>query len=52
MLNFNESSIGEAQSFLILGSRKKLKKTPWLSFFINLCLPSPKKYKIILERTA
>ena len=28
------------------------KETPRVSFFVKLCLPSPKKYKIILERTA
>ena len=49
---FNESSIGETQRFSFLESLKKLKKTPGFVFFINLCLPSPKKYKIILERTA
>jgi len=50
--NFNESSIGETRRFSFLESLKKLKKTPGFDFFVNLCLPSPKKYKIILERTA
>ena len=28
------------------------KETPGVSFFVKLCLSSPKKYKTILERTA
>src|ERR1700733_7425159 len=48
---FNESSIGETRRFSFLESLKKLKKTLGLTFFINLWLPSPKKYKIILPRT-
>ena len=51
---FNESDRGRTRRIFIFREFEKTaeKKTPGGSFFVNLCLPNPKKYKTMLERTA
>ena len=44
--NFNESSIGETRCFSFLGSqKKKLRKNPWVYFFVNLVSWAQKRIK-------
>ena len=51
---FNELDKGKTRHlFLFRESEKNAEKeTPGGSFFVQLCLSSPKKYKTMLERTA
>jgi len=51
---FNESDKGRTRRLFMFREFEKTaeKKTPGGSFFVNLCLSSPKKYKTMLERTA
>ena len=51
---FNEPDKGKTQRLFLFRESEKTaeKKTPGGSFFVQLCLSSPKKYKIMLERTA
>lgn len=52
--NFNESDRGRTRRLFMFRESEKTteKETPGGSFFVKLCLSSPKKYKIMLERTA
>jgi len=52
--NFNEFDKGKTRRLFMFREFEKTteKKTPGGSFFVNLCLSSPKKYKTMLERTA
>ena len=52
--NFNESDKGRTRRLFMFREFEKTaeKETPGMSFFVKLCLPGPKKYKIIPERTA
>jgi len=52
--NFNDPDKGKAQRLFMFREFEKTaeKKTLGGSFFIKLCLASPKKYKTMLERTA
>ena len=51
---FNESDKGRTRRLFMSREFEKTveKKTPGVSFFVKLCLASPKKYKTMLERTA
>jgi len=51
---FNESDKGRTRRLFMFREFEKTaeKKTPGGSFFVKLCLSSPKKYKTMLERTA
>jgi len=52
--SFNEPDKGKTRRLFMFREFEKTaeKKTPGGSFFVKLCLASPKKYKIMLERTA
>ena len=51
--NFNEPDKGKTWRLFMFREFEKTteKKTPGVSFFVKLCLSSPKKYKTMLERT-
>ena len=53
-LSFNEPDKGRTRRLFLFRESEKTaeKKTPGGSFFVKLCLSSPKKYKTMLERTA
>ena len=53
-LSFNESDKGRTRRLFLFREFEKTaeKETPGGCFFVKLCLPSPKKYKMMLERTA
>jgi len=52
--SFNESDRGKTQRLFMFREFEKTaeKETPGVSFFVKLCLASPKRYKTMLERTA
>ena len=51
---FNEPDKGKTRRLFSFRESEKTaeKETPGGSFFVQLCLSSPKKYKTVLERTA
>ena len=51
---FNEPDKGKTRRLFLFRESEKTaeKETPGGSFFVKLCLSSPKKYKTMLERTA
>ena len=51
LLNFNESSIGETRCLSVLGSQKKNLENFVGVLFRKFSLSSPKKDKIMQERT-